>query len=253
MVDLSKVKERLSTIQNTSSKNSSLWKPSPGSQIVRFIPYKFNMEFPFMELYFHYGIQGKSILSLKSFNESDPISEFAEKLKLSGNRDDYRLGKRFEPKMRIYAPMIVRGEESNGVKFWGFGKMVYQELLSIMNDEDYGDITNPSSGRDVVVDYKSAEEVGRSFPETKVRVKPNQTILFENEETSKKLIENQQDIFSIFKKQDYNTLQQLLSDYLKGSDDDEPSPSKVVEEPKELSSEEHQKDVSTAFDELFDN
>jgi len=43
--------------------------------------------------------------------------------------------------MRTFAPVIVRGEESQGVKFWGFGKTVYQELLSIIADPDYGDIT----------------------------------------------------------------------------------------------------------------
>ena len=39
--------------------------------------------------------------------------------------------------------MVVRGEEKQGVKFWGFGKTVYQELLSIM-DPDYGDIQTQS-------------------------------------------------------------------------------------------------------------
>ena len=39
-----------------------------------------------------------------------------------------------EPKMRTYVPVLVRGKESEGVKFWGFGKLVYQELLG----DDYG-------------------------------------------------------------------------------------------------------------------
>ena len=64
--------------------------------------------------------------------------------------------------MRTYAPVVVRGEESQGVKFWGFGKTVYQELLSII-DPDYGDITDPISGRDVSVEFKTAEETGASF------------------------------------------------------------------------------------------
>ena len=36
--------------------------------------------------------------------------------------------------MRTFAPVIVRGEESEGVKWWGFGKTVYQELLAIIAD-----------------------------------------------------------------------------------------------------------------------
>ena len=244
MVDLNKVRKKLSSLQDTNGKNKGLWKPSPGSQIIRFVPNKNSPDYPFHELYFHYGIQGKSLLSLKSFNESDPISEFAEKLKLTGNRDDYQLGRKFEPKMRVYAPIVVRGEESQGVKFWGFGKMVYQELLSIMNDEDYGDITHPTSGRDVVVDFKSAEEVGRSFPETKVRVKPNQTPINEDNEISKKLVEGQKDIFDIFKKVEYNTLQQHLDDYLGNDKDEEESSEEVLEKVSTQS-------VEDAFDDLF--
>ena len=65
--------------------------------------------------------------------------------------------------MRTFAPGVVRGEESQGVKFWGFGKTVYQELLSIIADPDYGDITDPVNGRDVVVEFITAEESGASF------------------------------------------------------------------------------------------
>ena len=35
----------------------------------------------------------------------------------TGSKDDYRLGKKIEAKMRTYAPVVVRGEESQGVKF----------------------------------------------------------------------------------------------------------------------------------------
>ena len=44
--------------------------------------------------------------------------------------------------MRTFAAVIVRGKESEGVKFWGFGKTVYQELLGVIYDPDYGDITD---------------------------------------------------------------------------------------------------------------
>ena len=117
-----------------------------------------------------------------------------------------------------------------------------------MNDEDYGDITHPSSGRDVVVDFKSAEEVGRSFPETKVRVKPNITPLHEDEKISKKLYEGQKDIHSIFKKEDYDTLRSHLDNWL-NNDETESASSK--EESQIVSQQEHQTKVENAFDDLF--
>ena len=42
--------------------------------------------------------------------------------------------------MRIFAQVIVRGEEDKGVRLWEFGKNIYQSLLSLADDPDYGDL-----------------------------------------------------------------------------------------------------------------
>ena len=62
------------------------------------------------------------------------------------------------PKMRTFVPVLVREEEAEGVRFWGFGKEVYQELLSVIADPDYGDITDATNGRDITIEFLSAEE-----------------------------------------------------------------------------------------------
>ena len=53
--------------------------------------------------------------------------------------------------MRSYAAVVVRGEESEGVRLWAFGKQVYQNLLNVMLDPDYGDITDIKEGHDIKV------------------------------------------------------------------------------------------------------
>ena len=58
-------------------------------------------------------------------------------------------------KLRTFVPVLVRGQEGEGVKFWGFGKTVYQEILGYITDPDYGDITDPTNGRDLTIEYKS--------------------------------------------------------------------------------------------------
>ena len=40
------------------------------------LPYKFNKDNPFIELYFHYDLGGKNYLSPISFGRPDPIEEF---------------------------------------------------------------------------------------------------------------------------------------------------------------------------------
>ncbi len=216
---------------------------------MRIVPYKHNKDNPFIELYFHYELGDRSYLSPVSFGRPDPIEEFADKLKTGGNKEDYRLGKKLEAKMRTFTPVVVRGEESEGVKFWGFGKMVYQELLSIIADPDYGDITDPVNGRDVSVEFKTAEETGASFPKTTIRVKPNQTALTEDSTLLESLLDNQMDIREIYQERTYDELTEVLNDWLNPSDE-KTEESERVEESSTVT-ENVVSDASEAFDELF--
>ena len=160
-------------------------------------------------------------MSPTSFGRPDPIEEFADKLKQSGNREDWRMGKKLEAKLRTFAPVVVRGEEQGGTKFWGFGKTVYQELLSIIADPDYGDISDPVNGRDVVVEFKTAEETGASFPKTSIRVKPNQTPITENKAVLTNLLDDQKDIREVYNELSYDELAEALGDWLNPSDGEE--------------------------------
>jgi hypothetical protein len=219
-MDLSAIRKRLNQLQTTNNRTSSLWKPQPGKTQIRIVPYELNKDNPFIELFFHYNLNNRSYLSPISFGRPDPIEEFAQKLRASGNKEDYQLSRKLEAKMRTFAPVVVRGEEKQGVKFWGFGKTVYQELLSIIADPDYGDITDPVNGRDVVVEFLSAEETGASFPKTNIRVKPNQTAVSDEPEILE-LVKKQQDIRDIYQEQSYDDLTEILNEWL--NPDDKPS------------------------------
>ena len=252
-MDLNAIKNRLNQLQTTNNRTSNLWKPSPGTQVVRIVPYKFNKDNPFIELYFHYDLGGKNYLSPVSFGRPDPIEEFAQKLKSTGSKDDYRLGKKIEAKMRTYAPVIVRGEENQGVKFWGFGKTVYQELLSIIADPDYGDITDAVNGRDVAVVFKTAEETGKSFPSTSIRVKPNQTPITEDASLLETLTEHQKNITEIYQEQSYEDLTQALNDYLNGGSSSEEESNEEEKTAAPAASTYDSQKTSDAFDDLFNN
>ena len=253
-MDLNAIRKRLGQLQTTNNRTSSLWKPQPGKTQIRVVPYEFNKDNPFIELFFHYNLNNRSYLSPISFGRPDPIEEFAQKLKASGNKEDYQLSKKLEAKMRTFAPVIVRGEESQGVKFWGFGKTVYQELLSIIADPDYGDITDPVNGRDVSVEFISAEESGASFPKTNIRVKPNQTPISDEPSVLEKVKTSQKDITEIYQEQSYEDLTNVLNEWLNPSED-----STEEEEVKQESVSTSDlgtskvKDTSEAFDELFNS
>lgn len=255
-INLDAIKQKLNSLQNVTSKSNNLWKPEPGTQVIRIIPYQHNRENPFQELYFHYNFGGKSVLSPISFGRPDPIVEFAEKLKSTGNSDDWKSGKKLEPTMRCYVPIIVRGKESEGVKFWGFGKSVYQELLGFIADPDYGDISDPVSGRDIAVEFKAAEPGGKSYPETSIRVKPNQTTVTDSKDILEKLT-NQPKVTDIFKESTYDEMTKMLHNWLNPESEEEAAPAKPANSNKtsieETASSTKVDDVASAFDTLFNN
>ena len=251
-MDLNAIKNRLNQLQTTNTRTSNLWKPQPGQQLVRIVPYKHNKDNPFIELYFHYDLGGKNHLSPISFGRPDPIEEFAQKLKSTGSKDDYRLGRKIEAKMRTFAPIVVRGEEKEGVRFWGFGKTVYQELLSLIADPDYGDITDAVSGRDIAVEFKTAEETGKSFPSTTIRVKPNQTPITEDASVLEAIKETQKNITEIYQERSYDELTQALNDYLNGGTESTEKTKGEVKTPSKASSY-NAKETSDAFDDLFNS
>ena len=198
-MDINAIKSRLNQLQNTTSNANSFWKPPAGKTQIRITPYVENKDNPFVELFFHYSlVPNKTVLSPLSFGRPDPVQQFADKLKSTGDKDEWIQGKRIEPKMRTFVPVIVRGEETEGVKWWGFGKTVYQELLSIIADPDYGDISDSMTGRDIVVERQTAAEAGNQYGKTTIRVKPNQTALVEDMDLSKKLLTVQPNIVELY-------------------------------------------------------
>jgi len=216
-MDISLALKRFSSLQNNTKKSDSIFKPANGKSQVRIVPYKFNKDIPFIELYFHYNINNKTYLSPMSFGRPDPIVEFAEKLKRTGDTDDWKAGKKMEPKLRTFVPVIVRGKESEGVKFWGFGKTVYQDILGYIADPDYGDITDPMTGRDIVLEVMSAEESNASYPTTTIRVKPAVSKLADSPETIQQLLDGQKEITELYQELSYAELKSVLENWLNPS------------------------------------
>ena len=252
-IDLDAIKKKLNQLQTTGTRQNNLWKPEPGKQVVRIVPYQHDRSNPFRELYFHYDLGKRNYLSPVTHGKPDPVVEFCEKLKSSGNSDEWKLGKKMEPKMRTYVPVLIRGKESEGVKMWGFGKQVYQELLGFITDPDYGDITDPMNGRDILVEFTPSEGAG-SFPKTTIRVKPNVTPMTEDKNVAEKASKNQPNLDDIFKEPSYDDLKEALEQWLNPDEDTSTSQTTTQEPTKEEkvpAGVNKVSDVSAAFDDLF--
>ena len=87
------------------------------------------------------------------------------------------MAKNLMARQRFFSPVIVRGEEEKGVRLWGYGKMAYKELLSLVLNPDYGDITDQESGTDLVIQY--GKPAGASFPQTNITPRRRSSALCE--------------------------------------------------------------------------
>ena len=259
-LDINALKSKLNSFKRTGGgdRDASIWKPKEGKTVIRIVPWKDNPENPFIELYFHY-LGNKTHLSPLSYGNRDPIAEFADALKSDQTRDPkerYAEARPFMPKLRTYIPVIVRGEEDKGVRFYSFGKTVYQELLSYISDPDYGDITDPKTGRDIVVEYIPKEKSDTNFAKTSVKVKPAQTPLSTDANQMKLWMTEQPDIKELYTEPTYNELKVALEKYL--DPDNAVLPSTREDEPKSVVAEtaspkENVKKVVDDFATLFND
>ena len=234
-MDLDAIKKRLGEMQsqtNNSGGNSKqlFWKPSVGKQVVRVVPNKYNKEFPFTEMMFYYGIGSKRVMaSPANWGEKDPIMEFAKQLRQTNDKENWRLAKKLDPKTRIFAPVVVRGEESEGVKLWQFGKEVYQEFLNMAADDEIGDYTDIAGGRDIKLTTVGPESTGTPYNKTSIGPSLKTSPISDDSAVVEKLLNDQADPMKVFKPLSYDDMKASLQEWLapEGSEEED----SIISEP----------------------
>jgi len=242
-----------------------LWKPKEeGKYQIRIVSSAYNKEYPFKEVFLHYGYGKFPIYALTNWDEKDPIVEFAKACK-TGEYDPerWKLANKLTPKMRVFAPVIVRGEEDKGVRLWEFGKEVYQQLLTIAEDEDYGDYTDVNDGRDFTLTAKKGDiGGGRIGLKSTIQIKPKCTPLSEDATEVEKWLSEQPNILDIQKtyKKTYEQLKEILGKHLDEGEEEEVEEDDTTEVKKDLPKEFYSenakpkaKSKSEKFDDLFED
>jgi len=219
-IDLAAIRKKLGQLSGQNSKKNVMWRPEEGSETtVRLLAYPNNDGQPFKELMFYYNIgNNPGLLAPYQFDKPDPIQELITKLRDEGSKESYELAKKLYPKMRCYAPVVVRGEEEKGVRLWAFGKTVYQTLLNYMLDEDYGDITDPHEGRDVRISCQ--KNPGQQWATTDVRPRGKDSPLSEDSSKSKQWLDNIPDVNDLFELKSYEELERIINEWLNDDEED---------------------------------
>mgnify|MGYP005990240113 CR=1 FL=1 len=244
------------------------WKPkSTGKHQIRIVPSKFNKDWPIQEVQLHYGLAKFPIYALTNWEDKDPIVEFTKELRKTNESHNWKLAKQLDPKMRYFAQVVVRGEEDMGVRLWEFGKNIYQQLLSVADDEDYGNFTDVSNGFDFTINVEQGDMNGRSILKVaSISPKRKESSLSDDADTVKSWLDNQNNILELQKpfKKDFDGLKKILQNFLNPEEKEDeiisetPSgfDSDTTSQPKSNYSLSTKKDVKSPtdkFDELFED
>jgi hypothetical protein len=178
-VDADKVRAKLKETEG----DRRWWKPKPNTKnIIRVLPpwgKGSNGSFFFsagLHYNFQIGGQNRGIPCLKTREVPDRclICEFIEALRNSDNEDHKKLvsgSKGIRKKVKYWINIIDR-KNPEEVKMYGGSRKMIEVLQSAIDDDDYGDITDPEEGYDVRVN-----RVGSTFTDTQytftVRPKPS--------------------------------------------------------------------------------
>lgn len=270
-MDLNAIKAKLAEISSNSNDREKVdydkvfWKPTFGKHQIRIFPSAYNPSFPFTELKFHYGIGKYPMVALSNFGKQDPIEEFVKELRKTSEKDNWSLAGKISPKTRIFAPVVVRGEEDQGVRLWGFGKTIFKALLSLAEDEDVGDYTDVINGFDLVVE----QVAGNPYPDTTVRIKPKMSPASTNTDLVETWLKTQPNPLETFTQYDYEFIKRQLMTYLDPNAEDVDTPTPATPTPNVLRTEAAdtleqafkinaasqpavKKDPVSKFDDLFD-
>lgn len=227
-MDLSLLKKKLDTLQSKSTPSQKtdyttiFWRPTVGKAQVRIVPSSYDSKSPFTELKFYYGITNKVMVSPLNFGDKDPIAEFAAKLRQGEyDRENFSLAKKLDAKTRIFIPVIVRGEEDKGVRLWQFGKMIYEDLLSMAMDDEIGDYTDIVNGRDFTLETVGPESTGTNYNKTSVRPRMKTTPLSSDKTQVETWIKEQPNPKEVFKRFTFDEMKSALAKWLSPEEEKE--------------------------------
>jgi hypothetical protein len=106
------------------------------------------------------------------------------------------------------------------VRVWGYGKTAYENLLSLVLNPEYGDITDTEAGTDLTLTY--GKPPGASFPQTKLVPRRRSTALCEDLTPDKcaELLDSIPDFGGLFERKTTADVQTMLDNFVNSQVDD---------------------------------
>jgi hypothetical protein len=161
-LDQNKAKETKQRLQEEAQRNQlPMWKIPEGESKIRILPPWSEAGDIAFECKSHWRIppNDRMVNCLQVINKECPVCELVKELRSRGKAD---MAQKFAAKKSIYYNVIVRGEEDKGVQIMRSGIQLYENILSYLYDDEYGDITDLDEGSDITIE-RSGQGLDTSY------------------------------------------------------------------------------------------
>ena len=131
-IDMKAMRAKLSALKNGGGNRNVFWRPQDGDQDIRIVSPADGD--PFKDFYFHYNVGNNSgfLCPKKNFGDDCAVCSFVRSLYDEGTEESIKMAKSLTARQRFFSPVVVRGEEKEGVRIWGYGKTAYETLLNLV-------------------------------------------------------------------------------------------------------------------------
>ena len=156
---LAKMRQALSETDTGSGSAGFLCALSEGVTIVRILPEVGDMPRFFQEVGIHQmpGKDGKRVYCPKFTSRGKlncPVCEIVDQLYQAGDTASKAFAGQIRVQKKYWMNVIARADDKVGPKIYTPGVLVFRQLMSLIQDPDYGDITDVEDGYDIKIERK---------------------------------------------------------------------------------------------------
>lgn len=166
-----KYKKLLAKVQSINIGGGNYWKPPVGHSVIRVLPPVGTMEYFFKEVGTHYLSDSLRFDCPNIASDGTlpcPLCELNEELYRAGEKE---AANKFKVSRSFQMNIIDRSAPDQGVKIYAPGTTVFQAMITMVQDPDVGDISDPVAGFDVKLD-RTGEGRENTKYQTRSALKP---------------------------------------------------------------------------------
>jgi len=229
-LSLDKVTKKSADLKKSGNYNTDYDKLEKGKNVRRVLPPKGDNDVFWSEGFLHFGLGSdgkKTVTCLETYGEGKkcPICQYVEELKKSKNKEDKQLADRIRRVKRTYIAVLNRDAEEEKPLVLPVGQTIMKQIVDLICDPDYGDITDFEEGRDITI-TKSGSGLNTEYS---VIAKPKTTVASEDF-TAEELDDELPDLDALFVRKSPEELQAILDgDDEDSSDEDEDDDDEAID------------------------